>query len=142
MKKWPLYLVFPLLLAGCQSGPSEAEQQEALESEVMQLHDVAMADMGKIYRLRRSLTSLRDSLAQQSTDTATVNLLNQQITQLYKADEAMMSWMRQYKAPDTLAHEQAMLYLQEEHTKMAGVKALMDSTIANAKQSYSPYEQK
>lgn len=139
MKKWLLYLALPLALAACQSGPSEAEQKQTLETEVMALHDEAMADMGKIYRLRRDLTSLHDSLTAQSADTAVTNLLSRRIVQLHEADEAMMDWMRNYKAPDTLAHAQAMLYLQEEHVKMEKVKSLMDSTIANAKETYAQY---
>jgi hypothetical protein len=142
MMKWLLYLALPLALASCQSGPSEAERQETLETEVMDLHDEAMADMSKIYRLRRNLTSLRDTLAAQSADTSITNLLTRDITGLHQADEAMMDWMRNYKAPDTLAHEQAMLYLQQEHEKMARVKSLMDSTIAKAKETYATYGRK
>ena len=140
MKKWLLYLAVPLALSACQSGPTEEEQQQALETEVMALHDEAMADMGKIYRLRRDLTSLRDTLTAQPPDTNALDLLSQRIKQLNEADEAMMDWMRRYKAPDSLAHQEAMLYLQEEHAKMARVKALMDSTINNARETYVHYK--
>ena len=139
MKKWFLYLALPVALAGCQGGPPDAEQKENLETEVMALHDEAMADMSKIYRLRRNLTTLRDSLTAQSADTALTNLLTRRILQLDEADEAMMDWMRNYKSPDTLAHQQAMLYLQDEHKKIARVKSLMDSTISNAKDTYATY---
>ncbi len=142
MKKWLLYLSLPLALSACQSGPNEKDAQQELETEVMDLHDEAMADMGKIYRLRRNLGSLRDTLQAQSGDTATINLLSRRIQELNDADEAMMDWMRRYQAPDTLAHEQAMIYLRQEHEKMARVKALMDSTIANAKKTYTQHEQK
>ncbi|GGG13557.1 hypothetical protein [Pontibacter amylolyticus] len=142
MKKWLLYLSLPLTLVACQGGASEEDRQQTLETEVMDLHDEAMADMGKIYRLRRNLTSLRDSLQAHSTDMAIISLLTRRIQELEKADEAMMEWMRQYKAPDTLAHQQAMLYLNEEHQKMARVKALMDSTITNAQETYATYGKK
>ena len=143
MKKWLLYLSLPLSLLACQGGSaSDEDRQQTLETEVMDLHDEAMADMGKIYRLRRNLTSLRDTLQAQSADTTTISLLTQRIQELEKADEAMMEWMRQYKAPDTLAHEQAMLYLNEEHLKMTRVKALMDSTITNAQKTYATYGKK
>mgnify|MGYP003578087218 CR=1 FL=1 len=142
MKKWLLYLSLPLTLLACQGSAGEAERQQTLETEVMNLHDDAMADMGKIYRLRRNLTSLRDTLQAQSADTATINLLTRRIQELEVADEAMMEWMRQYKAPDTLAHQQAMLYLNAEHQKMERVKSLMDSTITNAQETYATYEKK
>lgn len=138
-----LYLAFPLALVACDGGVSKDQQQkETLETEVMSLHDEAMGDMGKIYRLRRNLTSLRDTLVAQSADTAVTNLLARQITGLHQADEAMMDWMRKYKAPDTLAHQPAMVYLQGEHEKMARVKMLMDSTIANAQETYEKYGKK
>ncbi|WP_299701680.1 hypothetical protein [uncultured Pontibacter sp.] len=143
MKKWLLYLALPLVLTSCQDGSSsETQQKQELETEVMNLHDEAMADMGKIYRLRRDLSALRDTLQASTTDTATISLLNRRIAELNEADEAMMDWMRNYKAPDTLAYEPAMVYLRDEHDKMARVKALMDSTIANAKETYATYEQK
>ncbi|MHC2992460.1 hypothetical protein OB13_13005 [Pontibacter sp. HJ8] len=141
MKKWlinPVALVL-LVLASCQSGPSEAEQQQALEAEVMQLHDKAMADMGKIYRLRRNLATLQDSLTRQPADTAVLSRLHTRIGQLDEADEAMMDWMRHYKPPTNLPHPDAMQYLQEEHTKMKRVKSLMDSTISNAQETYATY---
>lgn len=128
-----------LTLGGCQGGPSEAEQQEALEADVMQLHDVAMADMGKIYLLRRNLTTLKDSLAKQAADTAVIAQLNTRIGQLEAADEAMMDWMRHYKPPREKPYEEAMHYLQEEHTKINRVKSLMDSTINNATETYATY---
>lgn len=143
MKNWFFYLVVVLALSACNDGANETQQkQETLETEVMDLHDEAMADMGKIYRLRRNLTSLRDTLQAQSADTATIRLLTQRIQDLEKADEAMMEWMRQYKVPDTLAHEQAMLYLNTEHRKMERVKSLMDSTITNAQETYATYGKK
>ncbi|MBD1399022.1 hypothetical protein H9Q13_17770 [Pontibacter sp. JH31] len=142
MKKWFLYLALPFALAGCQGEPSEASQKESLETEVMALHDEAMADMSKIYRLRRNLTTLRDSLSAHTADTAVTSLLTRRIAQLEAADEAMMDWMRNYKAPDTLEHQQAMLYLQQENSKMARVKSLMDSTITNAQETYAQYEKK
>ena len=142
MKKWLLHLSFPLALSACQGSASEEDPQQALETEVMALHDEAMADMGKIYRLRRNLTSLRDSLQTQPSDTATISLLTRRIQELEQADEAMMEWMRQYKAPDSLAQQQAMLYLNQEHQKMARVKSLMDSTITNAQETYATHEKK
>lgn len=105
----------------------------------MQLHDVAMADMGKIYRLRRNLATLQDSLTQQTADTAVISQLSTRIGQLDAADEAMMDWMRHYKSPTTLPHPEAMQYLEEEHTKMKLVKSLMDNTIHNARETYATH---
>ncbi len=108
----------------------------------MAIHDEAMARMGDIYKLRRTLRSMRDTLeAQQQTDSTTVLALEQEISGLNKADEAMMQWMRQYSAPDTLQHEQAMDYLQQELVKVERVQTIMDSTIEAAQTTVKKYEQ-
>jgi Mg2+ and Co2+ transporter CorA len=144
MIKRLLYLLaLPLILTtACQSGPSEAEQKEKLESDVMALHDEAMAEMGTIYRLRRELTSLRDSLQNQATDTAATQQLTCEITQLEVADEAMMNWMRRYKAPtEEQPPKEAISYLQQQQTKMEQVKHLMDSTITVARNTLKDHDQ-
>lgn len=139
MKKSTLLIALPLLLlTACNSGGSEKEE---LESHVMAVHDEAMAKMGDIYKLRRSLRSLRDTLATQQADTATLQILQQQIDGLNAADEGMMVWMRAYQAPDTLQQEQAMAYLQEELRKIERVQTKMDSTLSAARQTYQQYEQ-
>ncbi|HEY4652076.1 MAG TPA: hypothetical protein VIG72_11720 [Pontibacter sp.] len=141
MKKPILVLAFAtILLSGCHTGPTQAEQKTELEQHVMAVHDSAMADMGTIFKLRRNLRALRDTLATQQTDSATLHLLQQQITGLSKADESMMRWMRNYKAPDTLQHEQAMNYLQQELRSIEKVKTTMDSTIDAASKVYQQYE--
>lgn len=142
MKKHFIRIAMPLLLlTACNTGSTEATQQEELETDVMAIHDDAMAKMGDIYKLRRSFRSLRDTLAAQQTDTATLQALQQQIDELNQADEVMMVWMRNYQAPDTLQHEQAMAYLQQELQKIKRVQTVMDSTMQAARQTYQQYEQ-
>ncbi|GAB3529770.1 hypothetical protein GCM10027443_09560 [Pontibacter brevis] len=142
MKKHLIQIILPiLLLTACHTGQTEATQQEELEANVMTIHDDAMAKMGDIYKLRRNFRSLRDTLAAQQADTATLQALQQQIDELNQADEVMMVWMRNYSAPDSLQHEQAMRYLQQELQKIERVQTIMDSTIAAARQKYQQYEQ-
>lgn len=143
MKKLILLLALPFaIVAGCQSGPTEAGQKTELENHVMAVHDSAMADMGTIIKLRRNLQSLADTLATRQTDSTTIKLLQQNISGLELADESMMNWMRNYKAPDTLQHEQAMTYLQQELQKIEKVKTTMDSTIKAARDIYKQHEPK
>ena len=142
MKKHFILLIMPfLLLTGCNTGSREATQQEELEANVMAIHDDAMARMGDIYKLRRNFRSLRDTLAAQQTDSATLQALQQQIDELNQADEVMMVWMRNYSAPDSLQPEQATVYLQQELQKIERVQTVMDSTIQAARKTYQQYEQ-
>ncbi|WP_347156732.1 hypothetical protein [Pontibacter chitinilyticus] len=143
MKRLFIVLALPCaLLASCNKGPTVQEQKAALQDQVMATHDEAMNKMGDIYHLRRDIRSLRDSLVAQQTDTTRLQLLQLHLQLLGKADEAMMNWMHQYHAPDSLANEQAIDYLKQEQEKINKVNAKMDSTIAAARQTYNTYEQK
>ncbi|WP_161890969.1 hypothetical protein [Pontibacter russatus] len=143
MKKKLLLLALPLLTAmGCSEGNSREElQQQELEATVMAKHDSAMAQMGDIFKLRRSLQALRDTLSAHGPDSAALQALEQQVAGLEAADEAMMVWMRNYEAPDSLQHGQAMEYLQQELQKIERVQTVMDSTISAAQETYKTYEQ-
>lgn len=144
MKYFILTISFALaILCGCNQGQSPAEQKDALEKKVLVVHDTAMAKMGDIYKLRKNLRTLRDTLeAQPQPDSSTLKKLQQHIQLLNRADEAMMGWMRQYKAPtEDMSNEQAMEYLQQELVKIEKVQTLMDSTIQAARTTYNTYVQ-
>lgn len=142
MKKHILLLALPLaLFSACQSDASGEEEKTELETKVLTIHDEAMAKMDNIYKLRRTLRTMRDTLEAQQADSTAILALQQEISGLNKADEAMMQWMRQYDEPDTLQHEQAMTYLQQELTKIERVQTIMDSTIAAAQATVKNYEQ-
>jgi hypothetical protein len=142
MKKHILLLALPLaLLVACQGGASGQEEKKELETRVLAIHDEAMTRMDEIIRLRRTLRDTRDTLAARQADSTAILTLEREINGLDQADEAMMQWMRQYKAPDTLQHEQAMTYLQQELTKIQRVQTILDSTIAAARATTTAYEQ-
>ena len=143
MKKNLILLTLPLLtLLGCTEGNSPEElQQQELEATVMAKHDSAMAQMGDIFKLRRNLQALRDTLSAHGPDSAALQALEQQVAGLEAADEAMMVWMRNYEAPDSLQHGQAMDSLQQELQKIERVQIVMDSTISAARKTYSSHEQ-
>ncbi|AKD05354.1 hypothetical protein POKO110462_17535 [Pontibacter korlensis] len=142
MKKYSILFALPLaILMACQGGASGEEEKAALETKVLAIHDEAMAKMDNIYKLRRKLRTFRDTLEAQQADSTAILPLQQEIDGLNKADEAMMQWMRQYSAPDTLQHEQAMSYLNKELVKIERVQTIMDSTIEAAQATVTKYEQ-
>ena len=142
MKYVLLTLTFALsILGACTSEKTEVNRAE-LEQQVLAVHDSAMAKMGDIYKLRKNLLSLRDSLeAQTQTDSIVLNKLQLHIQSLNQADESMMAWMRQYKAPaENQENEQAINYLQHELVKVQKLQTLMDSTINAARSTYRSNE--
>ena len=143
MKKYLLLLYLPLaLLFACNTDATEtADEKATLETQVLAIHDTAMEKMGDIIKLRRQLRSLHDTLQTQQADSTDLLVLQQEINSLNKADEEMMQWMRQYEAPDSLQHAEAMTYLQQELVKIERVQTLMDSTIQAAHTTAQKYEQ-
>jgi hypothetical protein len=139
-KSFILLMMPLLLLMSCQSGPSEAEQRQALEDKVMAVHDEAMADMNDIYHLRHNLRQLRDSLEAQTTDTTVIHTIGQQLSALNNADDAMMGWMHQYQAPEKQEPAAAMVYLNGQLQKINKVKTQMDSTLTAASSMYNTYK--
>ncbi|GAB3831197.1 hypothetical protein GCM10028895_48260 [Pontibacter rugosus] len=142
MKKTFILLSFPLVcLFSCSAGNAEVEEKAVLESRVMSVHDSAMARIGEIYKIRRQLRALRDTMEIQQADTAVLGALQQEINSLNQADEVMMQWMRQYKAPDTLQAKAAKEYLQNELVKIERVQTVMDSSIQAAQSTANKYDQ-
>ncbi|WP_299823308.1 hypothetical protein [uncultured Pontibacter sp.] len=144
MKYLLLTLSFALaILCSCSQTQSPEEQKEALEQNVLAVHDTAMAKMEDIFRLRKNLRILRDTLETQlQPDSAVLKSLQTHIQLLNRADEVMMGWMRQYKAPaEDMPHEQAMEYLEQEKIKIEKVQTIMDSTINAARSTYNTYDQ-
>jgi succinate dehydrogenase flavin-adding protein (antitoxin of CptAB toxin-antitoxin module) len=137
-----VYLIL-CLLAACQHRSPETGQPQELEGQVLQVHDEAMAEMDRIFLLRQHLRKLRDTLQTSQPDPATQKLVDQHITLLQKADEAMMNWMHQYRAPaKEQAQDSAKRYLQQQLHKIKQVKKTMDSTLEAAQQIYNQHELK
>lgn len=97
-----------------------------LEEEVIAIHDEVMPKMTDIHQLKKGLQS---KLSPEVDSNRLLNL----ILELEQADEAMMSWMDQYDAPDlTQPKEQNMLYLNQQKEKMIEVKNKMLTAITAA----------
>jgi hypothetical protein len=143
MKNHLLVLICFCFLAACQFTRSEQSQREALESRVLKVHDEAMAEMDHVFILRQNLKKMRDTRNTRPADTATQQLVEQQISALQKADDAMMQWMHWYRKPEQgQAHDSTMQYLELELKKIEQVKITMDSTLKAAQLIYQQHEPK
>ena len=104
-----LLLGLTLLLAGACNNNKEVE---ALKAETMRIHDEAMKDMGPMNarsrQLKKEMTEL-DSLSPRRDSLFKI------VSAMEKAEEEMMDWMKNYKAPgDDMPKEEAIKYLQEQ----------------------------
>ncbi len=133
MKK-AAFFSFLFLILGCS--PSIEDMKE----EVMAIHDKVMPEMGTINRLAKELKVIAgDSL---STKDQRIEI-KKHIDALETADDAMMSWMAEYKAPgNDLSAEKAKEILQKEKEKISIVRDQMLNSISDAKALLSKLEKK
>jgi len=104
---------------------------EALYNQAMEVHDEVMPKMEDIYQLKRNL---QEQIA--NTPDMVVErkkLLEQIISNLDSANNAMMEWMHTFNPlPDSTDQEQAREYLESEIERVRKVKELMIESIEKA----------
>ncbi len=145
MKNWAILLTLLVLVSGCnKQGSNEGEeateltpeerakqQQIELFDEVMAIHDEVMPKMQDIYNLKVNIRGRLDSIPDLSED-AQADLRNH-LAELDSADEAMMNWMREFEpVADSVSHEDAMEYLEDEKSKIEKVREVMNTAISEA----------
>ena len=96
--------------------------------EVMKVHDEAMARMGEIYELKRSLSETLES----SQDSLHINKVNAIIEKLEYADEGMMDWMASFRIPENEDEESLKLYFLSEQKAVNTVSKNINSAIEQA----------
>jgi DNA repair exonuclease SbcCD ATPase subunit len=116
------------------SDPVEEEgSNQALEQEIMKIHDEVMPKMDEIYRLKEDLKSklaTAPALAEEKKKE-----LENTVAELDSASDSMMDWMHKYSPiPDSVeGAEKAREYLENEMEKIRKVKEDMLEAIEKAK---------
>lgn len=114
MKNYP-FLLLTALLALIFSACNQRQEVEKLQKETETVHDEAMKSMADMNRSGRALKQLLPAL--DSLPARRDSILDV-LSAMNRAEEDMMTWMRQYKAPDEQSVEQALLYLREQKQKI------------------------
>lgn len=126
MKYYPFRILLLLgtmmcIIISCKD--STDDKVKVLHNEVMEIHDLIMPRMSEIHELKGKL---RASLSPGSDSTHVYSLL----TQLNKADDAMMGWMSDFHVPqETSSFDKSKAFYQEEKTKILRVKSIMEVAI-------------
>lgn len=140
--KTPLYgyLLALVLAAACgQKGGDHAHHNHsettgngALYDQVMNIHDEVMPKMEELYNLKKDL--MKQVAESPNLVVEKKQELEQTITQLDSASNAMMTWMNEFNPlPDSANQEAARIYLEGEMEKIKNVKTLTLETIEKAK---------
>lgn len=122
-----LILFIPLLfLFSCTDDQVKIEK---LTEEVIAIHDEVMPKNIDINRVKRRLKIITQDT---TLSEASQQKIQDQILQLTKADQAMTTWMAEYKPPSKdMSFDAAMKMLNEEKVKITEVKDLMLSSLQN-----------
>ena len=128
MKKLLLFILIIPLFFSC-------DNQKELYSEVMVIHDTAMAKMDKIITLKSALKEKAQAMSQDTTNTniEEVKKINDLILNLDAADESMMNWMREFHQDyESHAKEEIMDYLENQKDRITKVGEEMNQAIEAA----------
>ncbi len=102
----------------------------------MNIHDRSMPDHGKLFKLKKSLLAIYESVS----DTLVKKEISSTIEDIDHADRGMMDWMHHYTAPaDYLPFEEKKAYYLEQKKIIEDVEKLTTQTIEKAKQIIDAY---
>ena len=115
------------VLAACPSPKKPLDERgpaspaSVAEMALMDRHDSLMAQTSQLYEFKSKLSGYH------------TEAVAPYIHGLLAADAAMMTWMHQYKAPDTMAVPAARLaYFQQQQQILAGVSRQYRTTLDSA----------
>lgn len=129
MKKFVILFAAMTFAVACgnnaEADTKSVDNVEALKKEVMEVHDKTMEQMGTLSKLDKALNS---KFMQQGGDTATYMNV---ITDLRRAHEDMMDWMRNFENPDEMqaSEEEKVDYLKGQKEKLNQLEEYTTSSI-------------
>lgn len=88
------FLVSLVIFASSCNGKKSAENEKLtnLKAEVIHEHDISMAKMGTLMKLKKELNLKKESM----TDVELTASIDQTISELDQANDGMMEWMRSF----------------------------------------------
>lgn len=137
-----IFVALVISIQACTNAEKEEKQKiEALREEVIAVHDEAMLYMQDIENLRRKLSKKLQSLDSADAIIAenAANEIQQLMKELKSADDAMMTWMREYTPRYTALKDSTSAamkaFLDTEMEKIQDVKVEMEEAISHAKEA-------
>lgn len=138
MNKLLISLCCLFLFAACGGGIQK--QVDALEKQVIAVHDEVMPKMTEIHFLRKTITEKTEALAADSTKVDSLLYFQGRgaiiSENLEKAEDAMNKWMVDFHevTNQKVKPEEMLDMMKGEQTKITEVKDMMLSSIKEAKE--------
>jgi len=125
MHKLTLFLLAFLLFSACNNDQKQVDQ---LLKETETIHDQAMKEMADMNRVARALKESMVATTLTPEQSAEYNTV---LTNIGKAENGMMDWMKNYKSLDEMSQENALEYIQGQKTGIeknyADIKAALEA---------------
>lgn len=105
-------IILTLLLAAFSACNNDQKAVDALLKETETIHDEAMKDLAEMNRVALQIKEFMISATMTPEQSA---VYNETLTQIGKAENDMMDWMKDFKAPEaTVPSKEAMDYLSKQ----------------------------
>ncbi len=108
MKQLLFCLCTVLIALACNNSK---KQVEALQKETEEIHDEAMKDLAEMNRVAAAIKEFMISASMTPAQSATYT---ETLTAIGNAENEMMAWMANYKAPTDKPAAEALKYLEEQ----------------------------
>jgi len=123
-------LLLSCFLAACNSSGVDNDVKYKLDNlhqEVMDVHDAVMPELGTINKLRKQLKKQLKDDSNPNKDK-----VQDLIYRLGEADDAMMTWMSEFKKPSYKDEAAARTIYEQEKIKITAVDQKMKKAIVDA----------
>jgi len=145
MKNQILIAISFLCLAGCSAGKND--ENEALQKEVIAVHDEVMPMMGSFVRNEMLIDSLLKNMpalktTDPSLDTAAHKArLSSLKVKLESATDAMNKWMQDLELDfEGMSDQEVKAYLEEEKRKVEQINQQFKEADTESKEVLTPYQ--
>ena len=125
-------ILFVLVSLVYCSGGKRQSQTEAMEKEVLDIHNHVMPLLGEIARLKDELERSKEGLDSLAMDQ--LQGIDDLLLELTAANEGMMNWMRNYSGDfNEMGHEEVEQYLSDQMQVIEDVQDRISRAIEAAK---------
>lgn len=108
----------------CKSDKALHSESKVLYDQVMAVHDEVMPKMRDVRQLSKKLKKIEESQSEKE--------IQDVLSNMELADEAMMDWMAQFKMPKNKSREAELEYLNGQIVSVNDMKDKMLSAISQA----------
>lgn len=131
-----LFAVVAGCFISCNQGSAQKKDYKAVRDEVMEFHDVVMADHGRVVKNQMILDTMIKSMKELELKFPDVDTIKEKdtisglITSLSAAEESMNDWMHTFE-PDVTgkSNEEAISYFQTEKRKITALDSVYKAQI-------------